>query len=76
MDRQRITLPIEDFDCAGSSAILIEQALAEVPGVLHIYVSAAMEMAYVQYDAEICSVDALREAVTFAGFKIGTTIVP
>ena len=75
MDRQTITLPIEDFGCAGSGAIIVERALAHVPGVLHVYVNAATEMAYVQFDADRCTVEALREAVARAGFHAGTQVV-
>lgn len=71
MDRQKITLPFEDLGCAGSGATVVEQALARVPGVLRVYVNAAMEMAYVQYDTDRCNIDTLREAVAHAGFHIG-----
>ncbi len=76
MDRQKITLPIEGFGCAASEAISVERALATVPGVLRIYVNAAMEMAYVQYDADCCTESALREAVAHAGFYTGAPVVP
>lgn len=76
MNRQKVTLPIEDFGCAGSGAIVVERALARVPGVLHVYVNAATEMAYVQYDAERCDASALRTAIAHAGFHAGAPIVP
>lgn len=76
MDRQKITLPIEDFGCAGSGAIIVERALAKVPGVLRVYVNAATEMAYAQYDADCCDANALRAAVARAGFHTGAPVVP
>ena len=66
MDRQTITLPLEDFGCAGSTPIIVERALVNVPGVLRVYVNTATEMAYVQYDAERCTETALRQAIVFA----------
>lgn len=76
MDRQKVALPIEDFGCAGSGAVIVEWALAKVPGVLRVYVNAATEMAYVHYDAERCDAATLRAAIAHAGFQAGTPIVP
>lgn len=71
-----ITVPIEDFGCAGSGSLIVERALTKVPGVLRVYVNAATEMAYVQYDTDRCTIDALEEAVVRAGFRPGTPILP
>lgn len=71
MDRRNITLSIDDFGCLGSGALIVERALAKTPGVLRVYVNAATEMAYVQYDADRCTIAALREAVARAGFHAG-----
>jgi cation transport ATPase len=71
-----ITVPIEDFGGAGSGTLIVERALVNVPGVLRVYVNAATEMAYVQYDADRCTVDALEEAVVRAGFHPGEPIIP
>ncbi len=76
MDRQQMTLPIEDFGCAGSGAIIVERALAKVPGVIRVYVNAATEMAYVQYDAQYCDSSMLRAAIAHAGFHAGAPVVP
>lgn len=76
MERRQITLPIEDFGCAGGGALIVERALARVLGVLHVYVNAATEMAYVQYDTERCDVAALCAAVAHAGFHTGAPVVP
>lgn len=76
MPYQSITLPIEDFGCAGSGAIVVERALAKVPGVIRVYVNAATEMAYVRYDAERCNVSRLRAAIAHAGFHAGAPNIP
>jgi Cu+-exporting ATPase len=74
MPRRHVTLPIEDFGCSGSGAIVVERALAKVPGVLRVYVNAATEMAYIEYDAECCDPEALRTAIARAGFHAGLPI--
>lgn len=68
---QRATLPITGLGCLGSGALIIERALLHTPGVIHAYVNAATEMAYVEYDTERCTVARLREAVDRAGFHTG-----
>lgn len=76
MTIRSITVPIDDFGCAGSGVLIVERALTKVPGVLRVYVNAATEMAYVRYDADRCTVGALEEAVVRAGFHPGTPILP
>ncbi len=49
MNAQRITLPIYNLGCA-SETRLVERILRAVPGVLHVYVNPATEMAYVEYN--------------------------
>lgn len=75
MERQHVMLPIQDFGCAGSGAIVVERALAKVPGVLRVYVNAATEMAYIQYDADRCTVIDLQDAIARAGFHAGDPVV-
>lgn len=75
MTRQTVTLPIEDLGCAGSGAIIVERALAKVPGVLRVYVNPATEMAYVRFDADRCDATALRMAIERAGFHMGAPVV-
>ena len=72
MKAQHVTLPIEDLRCGG--ALIVERALARTPGVLRVYVNAATEMAYIQYDADRCTINALREAVARAGFQAGVPV--
>lgn len=76
MDRKNVTLPIEGFGCLGGGALVVERALLHVPGVVRAYVNAATEMAYVRFDADRCSLNALREAVARAGFHAGAAITP
>jgi hypothetical protein len=71
MARQHVTLLIEDFGCAGSSFLIVERTLAAVPGVIRVYVNAATETAYVQYDDCCCEERMLRAAIARAGFHIG-----
>lgn len=74
MHHQHIALSIEDLGCAGSGAIIVERALAKVSGVIRVYVNAATEMAYVQYDPDRCDPAVLRAAITHAGFHAGASI--
>lgn len=74
MHHQHISLSIEDLGCAGSGAIIVERALAKVPGVIRVYVNAATEMAYVQYDSDRCDPAVLRAAIAHAGFHAGASI--
>jgi cation transport ATPase len=68
MARRHIVLPIDELGCWGSGALIIERALAQVPGVRHVYVNAATEMAYVQFDVDECVVADLEAAIARAGF--------
>jgi copper chaperone CopZ len=69
MATQRLTLPIEDLRCGG--ALIIERALAQVPGVRRIYVNVALEMAYVEFEPTVTEVSCLIAAVEHAGFRAG-----
>jgi copper chaperone CopZ len=76
MNRTRIMLPIEGLGCLGGGALLVERALAHVPGVLRVYVNPATEMAYVQYETDRCSAKELRAAIRQAGFDTGVPAAP
>ena len=69
---QRIMLAISGFGAGGSGALIIERALARVPGVIQVYVNPATEMAYVTYDTQQCHTQHLREALRQAGFAGGS----
>jgi copper chaperone CopZ len=75
MTPQTVTVPIEDFGCSGSGALIVERALVNVPGVLRVYVNAATEAAYVKYDADRCTIAALQAAVARTGFHAGMPVV-
>lgn len=71
MDRQHVTLSFDEFISLESGWLIVERALARTPGVLWVYVNAAIETAYVQYDADRCTIAMLREAVARAGRNRG-----
>jgi len=68
MATQRMTVPIYNLSCAGGGALVVERTLARTTGVARVYVNAATEMAYVEYDPEMITPSALSAAVTAAGF--------
>jgi copper chaperone CopZ len=67
---RRLTLPIEGFRCGGGG-LMVERALAQVPGVRRVYVNVAMEMAYVEFETTVTEVSCLVTAVAHAGFRAG-----
>lgn len=68
MNIQRVTLPICGLGCGGEGALIVERALANVPGVVRVYVNPATEMAYVQYDPALTGPDRLSATIEAAGF--------
>jgi len=56
----RVTLPI---DLADTDLMTVEDALRALPGVKRVYLSRAVEMAYVEYDAACCEVGTLEATV-------------
>lgn len=74
MKTQHITLPIYDLSCGGGGALIVEHALAKVPGVARAYVNPATEMAYVEYDPTSVATEQLIAAVKHAGFGAGQPI--
>lgn len=68
MDRMIAVLPIITIGCICSSSLIIEHALAKVPGVVYAYVNAATEMAYVIFTPGCCNLRDLERAIQKAGF--------
>jgi copper chaperone CopZ len=68
---QRVTFPIFGMTCCGGGALPLERALQQVCGVRHVYVNAATEMTYIEYEPAECNVDALIAAIESAGFEAG-----
>ena len=75
MKNQRITLPIDGLNCGGGGILIVERALIKTPGVVHVYVNPATEMAYVEYDPARSEPDCLVKAVEHAGFRAGVPSV-
>lgn len=69
MKTQRITIPIYDLSCNG--VLIVEHALAQTTGVLHVYINSATEMIYIVYDPAQSDPDHLVEAVEHVGFRAG-----
>jgi copper chaperone CopZ len=69
MKTTRITFPIDNLRCGG--ALMIERALTRTPGVVHVYVNPAIEMAYVAYDPSITDIECLIAAIERMGFRVG-----
>lgn len=70
----RVTMPIYGLACGGGGALTVERALAKLPGVLRAYVNPATEMAYVEYDPDVCTTADIAAAVGRAGFRAGVPI--
>jgi copper chaperone CopZ len=69
MMRKTTAVMLENAECAGGSAHIVEKVLREVPGVLFAYVNPATEAAYVEYDADRCSETDLEGAVESLGIR-------
>ena len=67
MQAHHITLPIYNLGC-GSASRMVEQILAHIPGVSHVYVNASTEMAYVEYDGTLVNSAQLFAALEREGF--------
>lgn len=69
MKNQRVTLPIYDLSCGGGGVLIVERALARVPGVVYVYANPATEMAYVEYDSTLTDPTRLVQVIERAGFR-------
>jgi len=71
MNTQRITLPINDLGTRGEGVLIVQQALAKAPGVVHVYINPSIEMAYIEFDPALTGPDRLVKVVEDAGFRAG-----
>ena len=67
---QKVELKVLGMACGGCSAA-VEKALRNLEGVASARVDLAKKTAYVDYDAEKTTLEALKKAVQAAGYKIG-----
>jgi Cu+-exporting ATPase len=68
---RRIAVPIYGLTCGGGGSLVIERVVARLEGVKNAYVNPAMEMAYVEYDPNQCSVQDIVGAMERLGFRAG-----
>jgi len=73
--RRRLTLGVTGLKRRDDEALKAEQALYQIPGVIHAYVNPATEMAYIEYDPALTGERDLAEAIDSAGFRalVGAT---
>ena len=69
MSPRRVTLMIDGLALGGGGALIVERALARLPGVLRVTVNPATEMAYVEYDPAEAQAPQLLAAVEGVGFE-------
>lgn len=67
----RINLPVEGMTCAACVAH-VENALQSVPGMVDASVNLGTEKALVEFDSAEASFQVIEEAVSGAGYKLGT----
>jgi len=70
MPHQRITLPIYGLTYGGGGSLLLTQTLLKTPGVVHAYVNADIEMAYIEYDPIFCNTTQIIKVMKLVGFDI------
>jgi len=71
MKTRHITLPIDDLSSRGGEVLMVESALAQAPGVVHVYVNPSIEMAYIEFDPVLADPDSLVKVVENTGFRAG-----
>lgn len=71
----RQVIPISGMDCA-DCAVRIERALLRVGGVRSAHVALAAARATVEYDPEMVSVAAMRQAVEGLGYHVSDAVAP
>lgn len=64
---EHLTVAITGLGCGGGGCLIVERAIARVPGVRRVYVNPATEMAYVDYDPQVMDRAQLITAVERTG---------
>ena len=67
----RVTYAIYGLGCWGGGAATVEHALTRTSGVNRAYINPLTEMAYVDYDSDVCGAQALMSAVKGACYRTG-----
>jgi copper chaperone CopZ len=75
MSTTRLTMAIYGLGCGGSGTLIVERALAQVPGVTWAYANPATEMVYVAYNPALTGPPQLIAAVERVGFHAGDPTV-
>jgi copper chaperone CopZ len=70
-----VVLEVTGMHCASCSA-LIEEVLAEQPGLVAVQVDLETERARVTYDESVTDLDAVRSAITELGYGASVPEVP
>ena len=71
VNSHRITLPVEGMTCAACVSN-VENALKRVPGISSVAVNLGTEKAAIDLESNEVPLDALRQAVSQAGYQVGT----
>ena len=75
MKTQIITLPINELSSGGDGVRIIEHALTQTPGVVHVYVNSSIEIVCIDHASSLSDPDSLVKVVEDAGFRAGAPIL-
>lgn len=71
MPTRQLTIPIFGLTCGGGGALTLEHALAELPGVVEVYVNPATETAYLTCDPESLRQEQVTTTIRSLGLRAG-----
>jgi cation transport ATPase len=74
--RLRLTLSVTGLKAGDEDAVKAEQALEQLPGVIHAYVNPVTEMAYIEYDPDVTAESELAAALDSAEFRKASGCAP
>ena len=69
-----IRIPVYGLGCGGGGATTIERELAQLPGVLRVFVNPATETAYVDYDPALTDATRLARVIEQTGYRTGRAV--